>query len=76
MHDSLIRVAALNSRYLGAKSQDKPSHVPPEEEHPVLRDLCEVKLQLREAIPLAREEACRVCDNFTGMSYGTHSLRV
>lgn len=45
---------------LGTESEDWPGHLPPEEEHPVLRDLREVELQLRKAVPLAREEACWV----------------
>lgn len=45
---------------VGAESEDRPGHLPPEEEHSVLRDLCKVKLQLRKAVPLAREEACWV----------------
>jgi hypothetical protein len=39
--------------------------VPQEEEPPVLRDLCQVELQLREAIPLPGEEAGWVSNAFT-----------
>ena len=44
-------------QYVGAESEDRPGYIPPEEEHPVLRNLGEVELQLREALPLARQEA-------------------
>lgn len=45
----------------GTKSQDRSGYLPPQEEHPVLRDISEVKLQFRETLPVAGQETCRVC---------------
>lgn len=45
---------------VGAESQDWCYYLPPQEEPAVLRDFCEVKLQLREAVPVARPEVGRV----------------
>jgi hypothetical protein len=54
-------VTSLNTGvYPGAKSKDGSGHFPPKEKPPVLRDICQVQLQLREAVPLAGEEACWV----------------
>lgn len=45
---------------IGAKSKDWRRHLPSQEELAVLRDLCQVELQFREAFPMAGEEACWV----------------
>ena len=59
---SVQECAALTREIgVGAESEDRPGHFPPEEEHSVLRDLGEVELQLRETLPVAREEARWVC---------------
>lgn len=52
------KLSTLVSRSLlahaGAEGEDRSSDVPPQEKPPVLRDLREVQLQLRKALPLAR----------------------
>lgn len=44
----------------GTKSEDRRSDFPPKEEHSVLRNLGQVELQLRKAIPLVGKETRRV----------------
>ena len=53
-----VKVRRCDSRP-GAESQDRRCDLPPQEEPAVLRDLGQVELQLREALPVARQEARR-----------------
>ncbi len=46
-------------RRQGPQGQGVGNQVPPQEEPAVLRHFCQVKLQLREALPLARPQAVR-----------------
>lgn len=41
----------------GAESEDWRCDIPPQEKPPVLRDFCQIQLQLRETLPLAGKEA-------------------
>src|ERR1700722_9284289 len=53
---------SLHMISVGAKSEDWVGDIPSQEEPPVLRDLSQVQLQLREALPVACKEACWVRD--------------
>lgn len=55
-----VVVCVFLGRDQGPQSEGKADHVPPQEEPSILRHLGKVQLQLREAVPVACQEACRV----------------